>query len=88
MYNNTVNDLNICAGLPRGGKDSCQADSGGALTCKRGERHYAEGIVSTGYQCARPNAYGLYTDVSKMKAWIIKTIITGNNGKLHAVILL
>ena len=75
VYNGKVNELNLCAGFSQGGKGACHGDSGGALTCEREGRHYAEGIVYGGFECARPNAYELFTDVAKMKAWIVKTIV-------------
>ena len=84
-YNGIVNDLNLCAGLPEGGKDACQGDSGAALAYKYNGRHYARGVVSTGFECARPNKYGLYTDVPKMKAWIVETLVS-INGKQYSKI--
>ena len=75
VYSGTMNELNLCAGLSQGGKSSCHGDSGGALACKREGRYYAEGITSTGFKCARPNAFGRYTKIAKTKAWIVETIV-------------
>ena len=75
VYNGTVNEVYLCAGLSQGGKSGCHGDSGGALTCEREGRHYAEGVTSGGFECGGPNAYGRYTDVAKMKAWIVETIV-------------
>jgi secreted trypsin-like serine protease len=54
----------ICAG--EAGKDSCQGDSGGPLTINRGSG-YTElvGIVSFGYECARPGRPGVYANVAE-----------------------
>ena len=37
---------------------------------------YSTGIVSHGFECARPNKYGIYADVAYFKDWIIETILT------------
>ena len=39
------------------------------------DRWYAEGIVSSGYECARPHAYGLYTRIATDKEWVVETIL-------------
>jgi secreted trypsin-like serine protease len=61
----------ICAGFVQGGKDSCQGDSGGPLvTFDRFGCPYQIGVVSRGFGCARPDAFGVYTRVSAYADWI------------------
>ena len=58
----------FCAGHEDGGKDSCQADSGGALlNPKTGVQ---VGLVSWGRGCARPESPGVYARVSTVYSWI------------------
>ena len=54
----------ICAGFPQGGTDTCQGDSGGPMVKSTGSGFVQTGIVSWGDGCARPNAYGIYAQVS------------------------
>ncbi|XP_012251446.2 serine protease nudel [Athalia rosae] len=67
------NEDEICAGEPRGGRDTCQGDSGGPLMCRNPNspsQWYVAGIVSHGEGCARPNEPGAYTKVSRFVEWI------------------
>uniref|UniRef100_A0A8C6TRN3 Peptidase S1 domain-containing protein n=1 Tax=Neogobius melanostomus TaxID=47308 RepID=A0A8C6TRN3_9GOBI len=57
----------ICAGYPEGKKDSCQGDSGGPLVVKKGSNWVQAGVVSFGYECARRNKPGVYTEVSEFR---------------------
>ena len=70
-YNGLIDESMICAGLAKGGKDSCQGDSGGSLVFNG----RLAGVVSWGYGCARPNKYGVYSNVWIAKDWIHK--VTG-----------
>lgn len=67
----SVTAAQICAGLPEGGADSCQADSGGPLVkINRNGCPYQVGIVSWGIGCARRDTPGVYTRISSHADWI------------------
>jgi secreted trypsin-like serine protease len=70
-YRGEITARMICAGLPAGGKDSCDGDSGGPLVVKdsQGQWRLQAGIVSWGDGCARPNFYGVYSRVAVLSAW-------------------
>jgi secreted trypsin-like serine protease len=66
-----ITDNMLCAGLPEGGQDSCQGDSGGFLGAPLGNGEYVQlGVVSFGVGCARPKLFGVYTRVAKYTDWI------------------
>jgi secreted trypsin-like serine protease len=79
-----VREVMICAGYPAGGKDACQGDSGGPLMVDTGRRPTSEqadgwrlvGIVSSGEGCARPNKYGIYTELANtaIRSWVLDRI--------------
>ncbi|XP_034003931.1 trypsin-like [Trematomus bernacchii] len=71
-YWGRITDNMLCAGSPRGGKDSCQGDSGGPLICDG----QLEGIVSWGISCANPYFPGVYTKVRNYVGWIQRVIAT------------
>jgi secreted trypsin-like serine protease len=67
----------LCAGLPEGGQDSCQGDSGGFLGAPLGNGEYVQlGVVSFGVGCARPKLFGVYTRVAKYTDWIKEQMAT------------
>jgi secreted trypsin-like serine protease len=70
-YDGQVTERMLCAGAP--GKDSCQGDSGGPLVADLDGVAVQIGIVSWGKGCARPQKYGVYSRVSKLREWIDKT---------------
>lgn len=68
----------LCAGYLSGGKDSCQADSGGPMMLPVFDSgdfpFYQIGIVSYGFGCARPNLPAVYANVPHYADWIIEKI--------------
>ncbi len=61
----------LCAGLPQGGSDTCQGDSGGGLFVPAsGPGWVVVGITSFGDGCARPGRPGVYTSVSTVVQWV------------------
>ncbi|XP_006889656.1 PREDICTED: granzyme A-like [Elephantulus edwardii] len=72
-YNPVIGLNMICAGNPKGGRDSCDGDSGSPLICDGVLR----GITSFGYlgKCGDPQKPGVYTRLSeKHLVWIAKTM--------------
>ena len=67
-------DNMFCAGFDVGGKDSCTGDSGSAFVVKKGDVHWAMGIVSWGLDCGRAGVYGVYTRVPRYLNWINKVM--------------
>lgn len=63
-----ITDNMLCAGSVA--KDSCQGDSGGPIVVANSGPDSQVGIVSFGTGCGRDGLYGVYTRVSKFKAWI------------------
>ncbi|XP_037640636.1 complement C1r-A subcomponent-like isoform X2 [Sebastes umbrosus] len=64
----------FCAGVPEGGKDSCQGDNGGPYALRDDGRFWAAGIVSWGVDCGQRGTYGVYTRVINYIDWINKTM--------------
>jgi len=67
-----INDNYTCAG--ESGKDSCQGDSGGALTVNENGVPIQVAIVSSGTSVVQPyctGIYGIYTRVSPFYNWIV-----------------
>ena len=61
----------MISGPKAGGQDSCQGDSGGPLVTRDDRPGFSLiGVVSFGDGCARPDSYGVYTEVSYYLDWI------------------
>jgi trypsin len=78
FYGGLITDIMLCAGFPKGKKDSCQGDSGGPLVKRKvnndgtiTDTHV--GVVSWGEGCARKNKPGVYARTSKRSQWIKDT---------------
>lgn len=69
-YDGKIHGIAMCAGYPEGGRDACEYDSGGPLVCVKCGRHYVAGLVSWGYQCALPNKYGVYANMTVLTPWV------------------
>ncbi|XP_025748204.1 granzyme A [Callorhinus ursinus] len=72
-YNPVIGLTMICAGSLKGGKDSCNGDSGSPLICEGTFR----GVTAFGLpgKCGDPRGPGIYTLLSqKHLNWIIKTM--------------
>ena len=81
-YGSFVNpEIQICAGLESGGKDSCQGDSGSPLIYYDDvyERWFLVGIVSTGEECAKAKRPGIYTRVQIFRYWVDDVVYLTSN---------
>ncbi|CAG5037531.1 unnamed protein product [Parnassius apollo] len=65
-FKGTLTPRMFCAGYTEGEKDACQGDSGGPAV----SQGRLLGMVSFGYGCATPGAYGVYSKVAKVRSWI------------------
>ncbi|XP_041983784.1 serine protease snake-like [Aricia agestis] len=75
-----VIDTQVCAGELRGGKDTCQGDSGSPLQVASSENQcifHVIGITSFGGRCAQPGRPAVYTRVSKYLNWIESIVWPG-----------
>ena len=73
-YDGRIDESMILAGIDEGGKDACQGDSGGPLVLDEKGKKLLIGVVSWGEGCARPNYYGVYSNVAVAYPWIQKII--------------
>ena len=80
-YGKYLLDSMVCAGYPKGAKDSCQGDSGGPLVVPKSatdDTAIIFGVVSFGSGCAKPNFPGVYARVGKFLDWIKKGMADGS----------
>jgi hypothetical protein len=74
-YNGSVPETYFCAGFSEGMNDTCYGDSGGPLQCDNGDDTWTvRGLVSWGIGCARPNKFGVYSNVSKYMPFLNKVM--------------
>ena len=66
----------ICAGVPGGGIDSCQGDSGSPLTVLVDGVATLAGVTSVGNECALATFPGIYTRVTTYINWIREYVPT------------
>lgn len=65
----------LCAGYNKGGKDTCEGDSGGPLSVKDRDGSWVlAGITSWGIGCGNGYSPGVYTRISEFRTWIRKVI--------------
>ncbi len=77
-----IRDTHICAGWAEGGKDGCQADSGGGLITLKSGHMIMSGVMMGGVGCGRPNLPGVYTRVQKFVKWI-EDVVEENSSSLY-----
>lgn len=68
-----MDERQVCAAVPEGGKDSCQGDSGGPLVVRDDKvtgGWFQIGVVSNGIGCALRGYPGIYTRVSAYAEWL------------------
>eukprot|EP00090_Calanus_glacialis_P013655 TRINITY_DN22310_c0_g1_i1.p1 TRINITY_DN22310_c0_g1~~TRINITY_DN22310_c0_g1_i1.p1 ORF type:complete len:357 (+),score=90.67 TRINITY_DN22310_c0_g1_i1:218-1288(+) len=65
----------LCAGYNKGGKDTCEGDSGGPLSVKGRDGSWVlAGITSWGIGCGEGYKPGVYTRISEFRFWISNVI--------------
>ena len=70
-YGVYITDATVCAGyVESGGIDACNGDGGTPLMCPNNGYFTADGLVSNGFGCARPQFPGTYAKVCVVLDWI------------------
>lgn len=77
MFGQTFAAEQLCAGGEEG-KDGCQGDSGGPFVHERDGQFELAGLTSWGYGCARPDRYGVYTEISSESDTTQQTLVLPN----------
>ncbi len=62
--------VEVCAGFPAGGVDSCQGDSGSPLAVDVAGTPMLAGLTSVGFECALADYPGIYTRITSFVTWI------------------
>lgn len=62
--------IEICAGLPGGGVDSCQGDSGSPLVIDVAGTPVLGGLTSVGFECGRADFPGIFTRITTFIPWL------------------
>ena len=62
--------VEICAGIPTGGVDACQGDSGSPLIIDVAGTPMLAGLTSVGFECARADYPGIYTRLTSFVPWV------------------
>jgi len=71
----TIPYIFLCAGFNKGGKDTCEGDSGGPLSVKGPDGSWQlAGITSWGIGCGDGYSPGVYTRISEFRFWIRNVI--------------
>jgi secreted trypsin-like serine protease len=60
----------LCAGVPQGGRDTCQGDSGGALVAGTQGAGVVIGFTSFGGVCGQAGSPGAYVRASVAASWL------------------
>lgn len=85
-YGAGLNDKHvICAGYRDGKIDSCQGDSGGGLLIQKDNRWHVFGVTSFGDECAKENAYGIYTRTAFYVNWMRRIMRKSSGNELLLV---
>ena len=69
----TLTDRMVCGGILNGGRDTCQADSGGPMVSRLKNGRFAlVGVTSWGHGCGLKAQPGVYARVTNLKEWILE----------------